>query len=104
MTVPTPPRFGERDGVFPLMAWPIPLPITTRRHMKVAITLELDDDQRIAVGLLETGRMVAASRAEARSYVTEITMASINTATKIVKEEQARTNKLIRESLGMEEL
>ena len=72
--------------------------------MKVQVSLELDDDQRIAVGLLETGKMVAASREEVRSYVTEIAMASINQATKIVKEEQARTHKLIRESLGMEEL
>jgi hypothetical protein len=71
--------------------------------MKVQVSLELDDDQRIAVGLLETGKMVAASRAEVRSYVTEIAMASINQATKIVKEEQVRTSKLIRDSLGMSE-
>lgn len=71
--------------------------------MKVQISIELNDDQRIAVGLLETGKTVAASRAEVRSYVTEVAMASINVATKIVKEEQARTSKLIRDSLGMQE-
>ena len=51
--------------------------------MKVQVSIELDDDQRIAVGLLETGKLVPASREEVRSYVTQVSMASINTATKI---------------------
>ena len=72
--------------------------------MKVQISLELDDNQRVAVGLLETGKMVPASREEVRSYVSEVAMASIMTATKIVLEEQKRTSQLIRDSLGMEEL
>jgi len=67
--------------------------------MKVQVSLELNDDQRIAVGLLETGKMVPASREEVRSYVTQVGMASINQATKIVNEKREETRKLIEESM-----
>lgn len=72
--------------------------------MKVSVSLELNHNQRIAVGLLETGTLVPASREEVRSYVTEVAMASINVATAIVVTRQEETSNIIRESLGMEGL
>ncbi len=64
------------------------------------MTFELDDDQLTAVGLMETGRMVRAKQIEVRSFATEIVMRSINTATQIVKEQNARAAKQIRDELG----
>lgn len=52
--------------------------------MKTTVTIELTEDQRTAVGLLETGRMIPASRDEVRSYATEIVMASIGAATQAI--------------------
>ena len=72
--------------------------------MKISVPIELTEDQRIAVGLLETGRMIPCSREEARSYVTEIAMASINIATSIVIRRQEGTAELIRQSLKVEDV
>ena len=41
-------------------------------HMKVQIVIELSDNARLGVGLAETGRLIPATRAEARSYLTEL--------------------------------
>ena len=49
--------------------------------MKIATTIELTDEQLVAVGLLETGKIQRAKMQEVRSYVTEVAMASINAAT-----------------------
>lgn len=65
--------------------------------MKTQVTIELTDEQRLAVGLLETGKMIPATRDEVRSYVTEITMASVNTATGAILKAQ----KEVREFLGV---
>ena len=69
--------------------------------MKVQVSIELSDDQRIAVGLLETGKMVPASREEVRSYVAEVAMRSINQATAIVVKQREETRKLIKKSMGL---
>jgi len=71
--------------------------------MKISVPIELTEDQRIAVGLLETGKMIPCSREEARSYVTEIAMRSINVASIIVVEQQKETSAMIRKSLKMED-
>lgn len=70
---------------------------------KVSVPVELTEDQRIAVGLLETGTMVPCSREEARSYVREVAMASINVATSIVIQQRKETQEMIRKSLKMED-
>jgi len=69
--------------------------------MKVQVSIELTDDQRIAVGLLETGKMAPASREEVRSYITQVSMASINQATSIVNKKREETRKLIQDSMGV---
>jgi len=71
--------------------------------MKTAITLELDNDQLVAVGLMETGRMIRAKQTEVRSFATEIVMRSINVAAQIVKEQNDRTASLIKEQIGADE-
>ncbi len=69
--------------------------------MKVQITIELNEEQRIAVGLLETSKLVACSRDEARSYATELVMASVNNATEILIRRRDETANEIRESSGL---
>lgn len=65
--------------------------------MKVQVSIELNDDQRMAVGLLETGKLVPASREEVRSYIAQIAMASINEATGIIN---TRREQIINEIKG----
>ena len=67
--------------------------------MKVQLTLELDDDQRVAVGLMETGQFVPASRAQVREFVTNESMAVIETATEIVKEQRIKLAAEVRRSI-----
>ncbi len=72
--------------------------------MKVQVTIELDDDQRVAVGLIETGRFTPATREEVRSYVLETTMASVNVATRIVTEQRNKITDEIKTSLNIGKL
>ncbi len=69
--------------------------------MKTQVTIELDDDQRIAVGLLETGLLIPATRDEVRRFVTEMVMSSVNTATVIVVDRRTTMAAEIRDSLGL---
>jgi hypothetical protein len=69
---------------------------------KVAVTLELNDDQMVAIGMAETGYMVKAKHAEVRSYITEVTMRAINNLAGIVKEQREETAQLIKDSLNAE--
>ena len=69
--------------------------------MKVQISFELDEDQRIAVGLMETGRFVPASREEVRSFVRETAMRTINSATGVVTEQRLKLAEEIKASLGI---
>ena len=69
--------------------------------MKVQVTIELNEEQRIAVGLLETNKLVACSREEARSYATELVMASVDNATDILVRHREETANEIRESMGL---
>ncbi len=69
--------------------------------MKTQVTIELDDDQRIAVGLLETGLLIPATRDEVRRFVTETVMSSVNTATVIVVDRRTTMAAEIRDSLGL---
>ncbi len=68
--------------------------------IKVQVTIELDENQRIAVGLIETGKFTPATREEVRSYVLETTMASVNVATSIVVEQRDKIAARIKDSLG----
>ena len=52
--------------------------------MKVQVTFEFDDNQRLAIGVKETGMFVPASRTEARSFVTEIVTRETNAITRKV--------------------
>ena len=72
--------------------------------MKVSITLELDDDQRVAVGLIETGKFVPAKREQVREFVTGLVMAAINDTARVVVEQQKATANEIRKSLGKPEV
>ena len=68
--------------------------------MKAAITIELNEDQRIAVGLLETGKLVPCTPKELRSYALGLGMASIETATKIVVDRREEAIRQLNEELG----
>ena len=52
--------------------------------MKVQVTFEFDDNQRLAIGVRETGAFVPASRTEARSFITEIVTRETNLITRKV--------------------
>jgi len=69
--------------------------------MKTQVTIELDDDQRIAVGLLESGHMRPATREEVRDYTLGIMMPLIETATQVTNEKRQVIENDIRKTLGM---
>lgn len=69
--------------------------------MKTRVTIELTDDQRVAVGLMETGKMAPASRDEIISFVTEVVMATVNVAAQAVNDHRKIVTTEIREKLGM---
>ena len=54
--------------------------------MKVQVTFEIDDNQRLAIGVRETGRFVPATRNECRDYLTEAANSKLNNlTTQVVK-------------------
>ena len=53
--------------------------------MKISLTIELDETELLAVGLVETGRMTPATQTEVRDYMQGIVMGSISSITAIVK-------------------
>ncbi len=69
--------------------------------MKVNVTIELDEDERVAVGLLETGKFVPASREQTRNYVSNVVMSSVGVATNIVVSQRKRIAEEIRDQLGI---
>lgn len=68
--------------------------------MKVQITLDLDEDQRVAVGLMETGQFVPASRSVVREYVTSMAMATIESGAQLVKDRQREVANEVRSLVG----
>ncbi len=52
--------------------------------MKVSVTFEFDDNQRLAIGVKETGLFVPATRIEARSFITEVVTRETNIVTRKV--------------------
>ena len=72
--------------------------------MKTQVTIELSENQRIAVGLLETGKMVPATRENVRDYVTGVAMPSIETATELTNARRELIENDIRKTLGMPEV
>jgi hypothetical protein len=68
--------------------------------MKVQVSIELDDEQRVAVGLIETGKFVAASREQVREFVTGVIYSTINDTAKVVKAQQKTIIEEVRQNLG----
>ncbi len=69
--------------------------------MKIATTIELDTDQLIAVGLMETGKMVPAKASQVRTFVETLAMSSIAVATGIVTEQREIAATEIKTRLGL---
>jgi len=49
--------------------------------MKVQVTFEFSDNQRLAIGVKETGMFIPATRVEARSFIHEIVARETNIIT-----------------------
>ena len=69
--------------------------------MKVAVTFEFDDDQRVALGLMETGQLVPIMRKDARTFIEDTVYGIVETATPIVKEQQEKIAEEVRRTLGV---
>lgn len=70
--------------------------------MKTAVTIELDDDQLVAVGFIQHGKFQRAKQTDVREFVRDTVMITINAAAGVVHANQLKTADLIKDKLGIE--